>query len=141
MAEEVAEASCLEDSIDRYSGCDLLWVAGLPVLIGGWACRSDGPEELHALLKQFGPSRNEEHRALVRLNIATWLLIQGHFVLEKLTQTISHLFVWKLVGATTRTTIKLAMIRAPAMKPTMNILPRLAGNLPRMIQYCASKYR
>ncbi|KAI5299628.1 hypothetical protein KEM55_001938 [Ascosphaera atra] len=37
-------------------------------------------------------------------------------------------------------TDKLATIKAPAAKATMVTLPRLAGNLPRTIQYCPSKY-
>lgn len=38
------------------------------------------------------------------------------------------------VGSTTQTTTRLATIKAAATAETRAILPRLAGNLPRMIQ-------
>lgn len=42
------------------------------------------------------------------------------------------------VGLTMSMTAKLAMIKAAAMKVTRKMLPLLAGNLPRMIQYYGS---
>lgn len=40
-----------------------------------------------------------------------------------------------VVGSTTHTTTRLVTINAAATADTRATLPRLAGNLPRMIQY------
>lgn len=44
-------------------------------------------------------------------------------------------------GETARMTTKAVIIKAAAKKAIKATLPRLAGNLPLMIQYCPSKYR
>lgn len=54
--------------------------------------------------------------------------------------SLSSLFYLAL-GSTTTTTTRLVTINAPATTATMAMLPLLAGNLPFVTQYCASKYR
>ena len=44
-----------------------------------------------------------------------------------------------VVGLTTHTTTRLVMINAAATADTRATLPRLAGNLPRMIQNCGGE--